>query len=58
MQGNSEHFSSDEASDDEEDGGWLAHSSFDLRPPPPIAGHQSGSRSPTHAGFGVKMTPE
>ena len=55
MQSNSEHFSSDEASDDEEeDGGWLAQSTFDMRPPPISARPPNGDRRPLSAsGFDV-----
>lgn len=55
----SEHFSSDEASsDEEEDGGWLAQSTFDLRPPPPVTARQhnagEGRRPLSSSGFDVR----
>ena len=52
----SEHLgSSDEASDDEEDGGWLAHSTFELRPPPVTARqHDNGRRPLSSSGFDVR----
>ena len=45
----SDHFgpsSSDASDDEEEDGGWLAHSTFDLGNPPVSARHHSGDRRP------------
>ena len=53
-----EHFeSADEASDDEEeDGGWLAHSTFDLRPPPVSARQHEADRRPlSTSGFDVRV---
>ncbi|KAH9900937.1 SAPS-domain-containing protein [Cubamyces lactineus] len=38
--------SSDEASDEEEDGGWLAQSTFELRPPPVTARQHEDERRP------------
>ncbi|KAH9917442.1 SIT4 phosphatase-associated protein-domain-containing protein [Fomitopsis serialis] len=55
-----EHFeSADEASDDEEeDGGWLAHSTFDLRPPPVSARQHEGDRRPlSTSGFDDAFAP-
>ncbi|KAI0957676.1 hypothetical protein AcW1_005989 [Taiwanofungus camphoratus] len=55
-----EHFeSADEASDDEEeDGGWLAHSTFELRPPPVHARqHDSGRRPLSSNGFEDSFAP-
>ncbi|KAI0362567.1 SAPS-domain-containing protein [Trametes cingulata] len=44
--------SSDEASDEEEDGGWLAQSTFELRPPPVTARqHDNGRRPLSSTGF-------
>ena len=53
----SEHLgSSDEASDDEEDGGWLAHSTFELRPPPVTARqHDNGRRPLSSSEFDVRL---
>ena len=53
----SDHFSSDEASsDEEEDGGWLAQSHFDLRPPPVSARQHNGNRRPLSSSeFEVRM---
>ncbi|KAI0736702.1 SAPS-domain-containing protein, partial [Fomitopsis betulina] len=54
-----EHFeSADEASDDEEeDGGWLAHSTFDLRPPPVSARQHEVDRRPLRtSGFDESFT--
>lgn len=49
-----ENNSSDEASDDEEDSGWLAHSTFDLRSPPVSARqHESERRPLSSSGFDV-----
>ena len=53
-----EHFeSADEASDDEEeDGGWLAQSTFDLRPPPLSARqHETDRRPLSTSGFDVRV---
>jgi len=55
-----EHFeSADEASDDEEeDGGWLAHSTFDLRPPPVSARQHEADRRPlSTSGFDDAFAP-
>ncbi|KZT70090.1 SAPS-domain-containing protein [Daedalea quercina L-15889] len=55
-----EHFeSADEASDDEEeDGGWLAHSTFDLRPPPVSARQHEADRRPlSTTGFDDSFAP-
>ncbi|OSD08435.1 SAPS-domain-containing protein [Trametes coccinea BRFM310] len=41
--------SSDEASDEEEDGGWLAQSTFELRPPPVTARQHDEGRRPLSA---------
>ncbi|KAI0748433.1 SIT4 phosphatase-associated protein-domain-containing protein [Daedaleopsis nitida] len=41
--------SSDEASDDEEEGGWLAQSTFELRPPPVTARQHDNDRRPLSA---------
>ncbi|KAI0807835.1 SAPS-domain-containing protein [Fomes fomentarius] len=41
--------SSDEASDDEEEGGWLAQSAFELRPPPVTARQHDSDRRPLSA---------
>lgn len=55
----SEHFSSDEASSDEEDdSGWLAHSTFELRPPPVAARPHDGGRRPlSSSGFEDTFEP-
>ena len=46
--------SSDASDDEEEDGGWLAHSTFDLGSPPISARHHSSDRRPLSAsGFDV-----
>lgn len=55
-----EHMSFDgEGSDDEEDdNGWLAHSNFDLRPPPLTARqHDTGRRPLSSSGFDVSCSP-
>ncbi|KAI8989835.1 SAPS-domain-containing protein [Trametes punicea] len=49
--------SSDEASDEEEDGGWLAQSTFELRPPPVTARqHDNGRRPLSPSGFEDSFT--
>ncbi|OBZ65736.1 Extragenic suppressor of kinetochore protein 1, partial [Grifola frondosa] len=55
----SEHLgSSDEASDDEEDdSGWLAHSTFELRPPPVTARQHDNDRRPLANAFEDSFTP-
>ncbi|KAH9931705.1 SAPS-domain-containing protein [Epithele typhae] len=46
----SEHLgSADDGSDDDEDGGWLAQSRFELRPPPVTARQHDGDRKPLSA---------
>lgn len=46
--------SSDEASDEEDEGGWLAQSTFELRPPPVTArAHDNGRRPLSSTGFEV-----
>ncbi|KAI0636560.1 SIT4 phosphatase-associated protein-domain-containing protein [Trametes polyzona] len=50
--------SSDEASDEEEDGGWLAQSAFELRQPPVTARqHDNGRRPLSSSGFEDTFTP-
>ena len=44
----------DTSDDDEEDSGWLAHSTFDLRPPPIQARQHDGDRRPLGSGFDVR----
>ena len=55
----SDHFGSslsDTSDDDEEDGGWLAHSTFDLSNPPVSARHHSTDRRPlSPSGFDVSV---
>lgn len=54
----SEHFgSADDASDDEDDdSGWLAHSTFDMRPPPVAARQFDNNRRPlSSSGFDVSV---
>ena len=53
----SDHLNSeDENSDEEEDGGWLAQSTFELRPPPVTARQHDSDRRPFSAsGFEVRM---
>ncbi|KAI0797491.1 SAPS-domain-containing protein [Abortiporus biennis] len=55
----SDHFSSDEGSSDgEEDGGWLAQSTFDLRPPPVAARSHTPERRPlSPSGFDDAFDP-
>ena len=48
--------SEDENSDEEEDGGWLAQSTFELRPPPVTARQHDHDRRPLSAsGFEVRL---
>lgn len=54
---NGEHMSFDgeNSDDDEDDSGWLAHSNFDLRPPPVTARQHEGDRQPlSSTGFEVR----
>ncbi|KAI0822811.1 SAPS-domain-containing protein [Trametes gibbosa] len=50
--------SSDEASDEEEDGGWLAQSTFELPPPPVTARQHEDARRPlSSSGFEDTFAP-
>ncbi|CDO73666.1 hypothetical protein BN946_scf185014.g136 [Trametes cinnabarina] len=49
--------SSDEASDEEEDGGWLAQSTFELRPPPVTARQHDEGRRPLSSEFEDSFAP-
>ena len=49
----------DDNSDDEEEGGWLAQSTFELRPPPVTARQHDSDRRPLSAsGFEVRLKAE
>jgi len=49
----SEFFSSDASDDEDEDGGWLAHSSFDLGKPPPARRLHNNTAVSSSGGFDV-----
>lgn len=49
----SEFFSSDASDDEDEDGGWLAHSSFDLGKPPPARRLHHNTAVSSSGGFDV-----
>ncbi|KAI6103591.1 SIT4 phosphatase-associated protein-domain-containing protein [Pisolithus sp. B1] len=47
----SDFFPSDASDDEDEDGGWLAHSTFDLGKPPAARRHQNNTQTSTSNGF-------
>ncbi|KAI0345113.1 SAPS-domain-containing protein [Trametopsis cervina] len=50
-------FDGDASDDDEDDSGWLAHSTFDLRPPPITARQHEASRQPLANVFDDSFDP-
>jgi hypothetical protein len=46
----------DTSDDDEDDSGWLAHSTFDLRPPVQARQHDGDRRPLSATGFGVRAS--